>query len=89
MKYWVEALATLTHAEVLEQFLNCEEFTRVSKEKLFVPPGHYYSPIVDVVEAEAHLCQMEARGTPEGVPGINIESRTDGANLAQIAAPYE
>ena len=73
LKYWVDALAKLTHAEILERFFNCEEFAQRSKERLFVPPGHFYSPIVNVAEAEAHLRRVEAQGTPEGVPGINID----------------
>src|SRR5450759_218780 len=72
-KYWVDALARLSYAEILESFLNCEEFDQVSKEKLFVPPGHYYSPIVNIAEAEAHLRQVEAKETPKELPGINID----------------
>jgi hypothetical protein len=73
LKYWVEALATVTDFEILDRFFSCEEFARVSKDKLFVPPGHFYSPIVNVAEAETHLRRVEAQGTPEEIPGINLD----------------
>lgn len=69
LKHWVEALSTQTHAEILQYFLNCEEFTQGSEEKFFVPPGHYYSPIVNVAEAEAHLRRMAALEPQRVFPG--------------------
>ena len=73
LKYWVDALDRLSYAEIIESFLKCEEFVLMSQDQLFVPPGHFYSPIVNVAEAEAHFRQLEGRGTPERVPGIHID----------------
>lgn len=58
-------------AAVAEAFIASEEFGRLSATKLFVPPGHYYSPVVDVDEARAHLARMDH--APTHVPGIDID----------------
>jgi NAD(P)-dependent dehydrogenase (short-subunit alcohol dehydrogenase family) len=41
--------------------------------KLFVPPGHYYSPIVHPVEAERRLAALEAAPVPDALPGIRLD----------------
>lgn len=64
-----------TYASVAEEFVTCEEFKAQSAVKLFVPPGHFYSPIVDPVEADRHLAALEAVTTPESIRGINIDRR--------------
>lgn len=40
---------------------------------LFVPPGHFYSPIVDPAEADRHLARLAAEGARETLPGIAID----------------
>ncbi len=40
---------------------------------LFVPPGHFYSPIVDRVEADRHLSRLEANKMPFSLYGIRID----------------
>src|SRR5262245_50736097 len=40
---------------------------------LFVPPGHYYSPVIDPPEAAAHLAALHARPMPDAVPGVVID----------------
>ena len=62
-----------TYASVAEEFVTCEEFKAQSAIKLFVPPGHFYSPIVDPVEADRHLAALEAVTTPEFIRGINVD----------------
>jgi predicted O-methyltransferase YrrM len=42
-----------------------------SNAKLFVPPGHFYSPIVDPIEAEAHFSRLERR-SPTSLPDVNV-----------------
>ena len=42
-------------------------------EALFVPHGHFYSPIVDPAEADNHLSQLEAEGTPSSLSGLAID----------------
>jgi hypothetical protein len=40
---------------------------------LFVPPGHFFSPIVDPAEADRHLSRLEATPMPLFLDGINID----------------
>jgi len=42
---------------------------------LFVPPGHFYSPIVDPEEAEQHLANLESKGATLSLPGIKIDRK--------------
>lgn len=44
-----------------------------SPAALFVPPGHFYSPIVDTREADKHLQKLKAKPVPESVPGIALD----------------
>jgi Methyltransferase domain len=51
-------------------------FMRVRRwpaNSLFVPPGHFYSPIVDTNEAEQHIDKLEALPTPLSLPGIHLD----------------
>jgi len=50
------------------------EFTlSEANAKLFVPPGHFYSPIVDPAEADAHLTRLERRPTTTSLPDVKID----------------
>ena len=40
---------------------------------LFVPPGHFYSPITDPTETLAHFGRMAEAGIPEQLTGIDID----------------
>jgi predicted O-methyltransferase YrrM len=72
--YWVQQLCKgLAPSVMMEQFLNCEEFGQQSSQRLFVPPGHFYSPIVDRVEAGRHLARIKSLGTAESVRGVHID----------------
>lgn len=43
--------------------------------KLFVPPGHYYSPVVDPTEAEKLLLSIARLPVPTEVAGIRIDRK--------------
>jgi hypothetical protein len=62
-----------THASIVEEFIGCAEFRDQTSVKLFVPPGHFYSAIVDPIEADRHLSSKESLPTPEGLPGIALD----------------
>jgi hypothetical protein len=66
-------LAGRSHASVVEEFIGCEEFQEQTAVKLFVPPGHFYSPIVDPIEANRHLALKDNHPLPERLPGIAID----------------
>jgi hypothetical protein len=59
-------------AFIAEAFASCAEFTASAPPQLFVPPGHFYSPIVDVGEASRHLNAL-AQNPPETLLGITID----------------
>lgn len=42
---------------------------------LFVPPGHFFSPVVDPVEADRHLSQLEANPIPLSLDGIKTDRK--------------
>jgi hypothetical protein len=66
-------LAGRSHASIVEELIGGEEFRNQTAVKLFVPPGHFYSPIVDPIEADRHLTSKGNDPVPEGVPGIALD----------------
>jgi Methyltransferase domain len=60
-------------ASVPDKFTTSEEVRLQTAVKLFVPPGHFYSPIVDPPEADRHLAVLEATPAPESIYGINLD----------------
>jgi hypothetical protein len=73
-------LSGRTHASVAEEFISSDESKTQTAVKLFVPPGHFYSPIVNPLEADRHLTALEGVPTPESVPGVMI----DRAEMIQV-----
>jgi SAM-dependent methyltransferase len=61
-----------THASIAEEFAACKERELPPSVKLFVPPGHFYSPIVDPVEAERYL-RSANMNPPADLPGISLD----------------
>jgi len=53
---------------------------------LFVPPGHFYSPITDPVDVDLHLARQAARGVSDRLPGIALD-RSAMAGLWQQLVP--
>ncbi len=49
------------------------KFKAVRAINMFVPPGHFYSPIVDPAVAERHLARLEATEAPDALSGIAID----------------
>jgi predicted O-methyltransferase YrrM len=69
-KHFVKAILTgRSYVSVIEEFINCEEFR--AQAKLFVPPGHFFSPIVNTTEASKHLDAIVQDVTE--VPGIAVD----------------
>ena len=62
-----------TIASVIDEFTGSEEFLLKLTTGLFVPPGHYYSPIVDRDEARSHFHRQEARHEEGRVRGITTD----------------
>ncbi len=53
-------------------YISFEEYLSNKREKLFVPPGHFYSPIVSKSVAEAHFIKIEAQPIPETINSIAV-----------------
>jgi predicted O-methyltransferase YrrM len=60
-------------AEIAKTFITSDEFQRLATANLFVPPGHYYSPIVNASEAEHAIAAVEANPSIETLAGIAID----------------
>ncbi|MBS9476544.1 class I SAM-dependent methyltransferase [Ancylobacter radicis] len=75
-------------ADMAATFLTSEERQRIDAERaapppepepipttapLFAPAGHFYSPVVDVSEAERHLARLAAQPLPETLPGLRLD----------------
>ncbi|MGH6857460.1 MAG: class I SAM-dependent methyltransferase [Methylocella sp.] len=74
LAHWTNALMhDFPSSEIVAAFISSEEFRRASTAKLFVPPGHFYSPIVDPIEAERYFAVAEAKGVPNTLPGIVVD----------------
>jgi hypothetical protein len=86
LEHYVDALIRgRSAAAIAEAFITSDEFRSKRPTNLFVPPGHYYSPIVDVDEARSHLARVDR--APESLPGIDI-SRDAMLNEWQALLPY-
>ncbi len=75
---WTQRMmAGTTHAEVVELFHASEEYSQLSNPAantpFFVPPGHFYSPIVNVAEADRHLAKLRSRPLPRDLPDTSID----------------
>ncbi|RBP14074.1 uncharacterized protein DUF4214 [Roseiarcus fermentans] len=71
-KYVSALIGGRSAADLAEEFLGSAEFAaRVAN--LYVPPGHYYSPIVNPGEAARHLDRVEASGPHLSLPGIDVD----------------
>lgn len=74
IKYWISFLERgHTIDDILKEFFESEEFLGIKANnlnKLYVPPGHFYSPIVDVNQVNKIF---NNKNTFEDLPGIKID----------------
>jgi len=59
-------------ADLLDWLAQTEEYRARHRVPLFVPPGHFYSPVCDPAEVEAHLAGLP-RPPPDSLPGIPLD----------------
>ena len=76
----------LSADRLVEIFLGKEEFLKIEKKlsTLFVEPGHFYSPIVNVQDVRG---QIEAISNPDQLPALRI-SRDEHILLWRNLLPY-
>jgi hypothetical protein len=73
LRYWVTQLANgMRKSEIVERFVSSDEYNREGI-KLYSPVGSFYSPIVNPLEAAKFLAATCSLGTPESLPGIDID----------------
>lgn len=77
---WGKRLAADLSIEAFAQaLLDSKEFDNVRRKQrsLFVPPGHFYSPIVDVEQVRARFGKPQADAAPDAI-------HVDGAAMRQL-----
>jgi hypothetical protein len=77
LEHWIRVITSgaASPADVVERFVASEEHRKLTALRLFVPPGHYHSPIVDPIEAEGHLALTRGRPVPDSLAGITVDRR--------------
>lgn len=85
ISYWSSEIQNGTPQEVYFHFVNCQEYrnTRTNSPKLFVPPGHFYSPIVDPAE----ILKRENRifSDKKDIRGIDLREQFQIAFVDRVA----
>lgn len=85
---WTAALEAGTSLEdIVAAFLESAESRNATEASLFVPPGHFYSPVTKISEAERAVAAIEAVPWPSTLPGIAIDHATMSANWNALV-PY-
>jgi hypothetical protein len=76
-KHWESKLATgLSVSDMVDLFMKTDEFANVHKKvtSLFVAPGHFYSPIVNVEEITEQFLKKKLTTSPPSAIRINQNS---------------
>ena len=62
---------------------------RVSRNdvRMFVTPGHFYSPIANPAECDRHIAKIDAAGVPDDLPGIGL-TRTEMIETWHALLPF-
>jgi hypothetical protein len=85
---WTKAVVDgLPLSEVAKAFATSDEFRTYGPVKLYVPPGHFYSPIVNPTDAERALAAVERKPIPVSVPGVTID-RAEMVRTWQALLPH-
>jgi hypothetical protein len=80
-------LSGRTPGSIAEQFVESDEFKLATAVRMFVPPGHFYSPVVNPTVADSHLRHLETSKTPESISGIRLD-RSGMRNVWQSLLPF-
>lgn len=78
LNHWLDKLKT-SHSiyAMVHELAFCTEALMFRKSRLFVPPGHFYSPVVDVESVDAFLKNgVEKSPPPTSVPNISIDANS-------------
>lgn len=85
----VRELAPLSAEEIFTLFICSEEYQRrrARTVPLFVPPGHFYSPITDPRELEADAARIFDRDTPPA--GVDLQEAEQLHYAERMAEHYD
>lgn len=56
---------------------------------LFVPPGHFYSPVVNTAEASVHLEKLEGQPWPKDLPGLSLDHEQMKQNWRELSVYFK
>ena len=75
LAFWVDKLSEgYGYGDMIREFIASDEYRPKIANKLFAPPGHFYSPIVDVTEAVRHLDRLAgAAASPAAPAGVVLD----------------
>ncbi len=88
VEHWTkELMSGVDINDVFDLFTSSDEFRRAtdSSNRLFVPPGHFYSPVVNVAEVRPMFSQKAV--PPQELPAITVD-RSAMLALWQRLLPY-
>lgn len=87
--HWVREVERSSPEQVYFHFVAGEEYRRLREARplpLFVPPGHFYSPIVDPEEIRRRAAAVFAPHRP--LPGIDLRETEQLALVERLSGPY-
>ena len=70
---------------VIERTFNVRVFR--NNVRMFVTPGHFYSPIANPAECDRHIAKIDAAGVSDDLPGISL-TRTDMIETWHALLPF-
>lgn len=70
LDHWRSASHASSSGEIARSLLAS---SRPVQAPIYVPPGHYYSPITPTVEVDRHIRDVENRGWVDRVAGVRID----------------
>ncbi|MCS3744337.1 class I SAM-dependent methyltransferase [Rhizobium sp. BK661] len=58
---------------IVLELAGSEEYKTWARNRLFVPPGHFYSPIVDKFEATTYFDRERGAPVPDAIAGVTVD----------------
>ena len=88
VEHWQKKIESgLSISDMTETFIQSDEFKQIEKklQAIFVPPGHFYSPIVNVQEAKQFLESINTN--PDSLDGLVVDKNVLLSNWKKLL-PY-
>lgn len=74
MIYWLDRIQSGSRVQgVVHELVHSEEAIMFRREKLFAPPGHRSSPILNVGLASTYIAKIESSPSPPFLPEIAVD----------------